>query len=99
VKIKRRTKMGIRKISLITSDFPVVDSNFNFIVINASRTEELEKLVVLKKDTCFHRKMDIPSDYIIIVDRYKKFLTSKLELLEVTEDIIEEEYLSYLRKN
>lgn len=43
--------------------------------------------------------MDMPSDYIIIVDRYKKFLTSKLELLEVTEDIIEEEYLSYLRKN
>ena len=87
------------KYCLLTSDFPAVDSNFNFIVINASRTEELEKLVVLKKDTCFHRKMDIPSDYIIIVDRYKKFLTSKLELLEVTEDIIEEEYLSYLRKN
>ncbi len=91
--------MGNSKYCLLTNEGQVIDSNFNFIVINASRTEDLEKLVVLKKDTCFHKKLDISLDYIIIVDKYKKFLTSKLELLNVTEDIIEEEYLSYLRKN
>ena len=87
------------KYCLLTDEGQLVDSNINFIAINAGRAGELRNLVVLKKDTCFHKKLDIPSDYIIIVDRYKKFLTSKLELLEVTEDIIEEEYLSYLRKN
>ena len=87
------------KYCLLTNEGQMVDNNINFIVINAGHAGELEKLVVLKKDTCFHKKLDIPSEYIIIVDRYKKFLTSKLELLEVTEDIIEEEYLSYLRKN
>ena len=87
------------KYCLLTNEGQMVDSNINFIVINAGRAGELGNLVVLKKDTCFHKKLDIPSDYIIIVDKYKKFLTSKLELLNVTEDIIEEEYLSYLRKN
>ena len=87
------------KYCLLTSESQLIDSNINYIAINAGRAGELRNLVVLKKDTGFHKKLDIPSEYIVIVDKYKNYLTSKLELLNVTGDIIEEEYLSYLRKN
>lgn len=89
----------MNKYCLLTSEGQIVDTNFTIIIINAEKAGNLNDLVVLKKDSEFHQKLNLEEDTIIIVDRYKKYLSNKMELLKVTEDIIKEDYLSYLRKN
>lgn len=77
-----------------------VEDNFAIVVINVSGFGLLDNMVVLKKRSMVHYKLDIENkDAIVIVDRHASFLTRNMELVKIKEEDIDCEYLFYLSQH
>ncbi len=87
------------KYCLMLEDGQYVESNFALIVINASRSGNLENLVVLKPNSSFHTDLDIEPKTVVIVDKYKNFLNRSMKLVKVKFEEIQENYLRYLNRH
>ena len=85
--------------NLMLSDGRYAETNFALIVINASNAGDFDALVVLKKNSSFHTSLDIDSSDVVIVDKYKKFLSKDMSLVTVDEEDIECPYLEYLNNH
>lgn len=89
----------MKKYMLLGNDTALIESNFALVVINAYKFGDLGNLVVLKQDSVACKKLNDDMGYITIVDKYKNFLTNKLELVKIKEDDIECDYLFYLSQH
>ena len=89
----------MKKYMLLGNDSGLIESNFALIVINAHNFGDLGNLVVLKQDSETCKKLNDNMGYITIVDKYKNYLTDKLELVKIKEDDIECDYLFYLSQH
>lgn len=87
------------KYCLMLEDGQYVESNFTLIVINARKAGNLDNLVILKTNGIFNNKMEIEVNTITIVDKYKNFLNSNMELVKIQEEDIQEHYLEYLARH
>lgn len=74
-----------------------VEDNFTIVVMNVSGFGLLDNMVVLKKRSTVHYKLDIENkDAIVIVDRHTSFLSRNMGLVRIEEEDIDCEYLTYL---
>lgn len=73
------------------------DTNFALILVFANNAGMLKNLVLISKDSDIYNKLEIDNNEILICDRTKSYLSSKLELVKIKDADIFMEYLDYVK--